>query len=78
LKVLKEVAKVSNPQILEKKLSDYFFKWDFLHYLPGYRLKPVKGSSKVLDFNTCPHHYFGTRTSTQKIYISQWLEFVRP
>jgi len=38
LEVLTEVAKVSNPQILEK----------FLLHLPGYPLKPVKGCPKFL------------------------------
>jgi len=35
----------------------------FLLYLPGYQLKLVKGSSKVLHFNMCPSYYYDSLTS---------------
>jgi len=60
LKVLTEVAKVSNPRI---QLPDNFF----LLYCSGYQLKPVKWLSKVLDYNMCPRYYYALHTS---IYLS--------
>jgi len=54
----------------------------------GYQLKPVKGSSNILDFNTCSRYYYA---SHMYIYIHTYihtyihmylhitnLEFVQP
>jgi len=39
------------------------FSSRILLYQPGYQLKPVKGSSKVLDFDMFPRYYYALHTS---------------
>jgi len=82
LKVLTEAA---NPPILENELPGYFFKvgiftvvYFTLHYLPGYWLKPDKGSSKVIYYNMRPRYYFGPCYNFGTWRTSQWLQFVYP
>jgi len=57
LSVLTEIANFSTHRF---NYHDNFFKYDILLEIPGYQLKPVKGSSKNLDINMCPRYYYAS------------------
>jgi len=64
--------------------DNFFFQTGFLLHLPGYQVKPVKGSSKILDFNMCPCYYVlcfiyvCPYTLYIMLYISEILNFYTP